>query len=249
MPFRSVVRLGSTTEINDGRIELNSPEAVKNSSDKLRMKKCFGANVKTALWWTFSGNDQMKNGITEELINISELPFPIVAKNRFGSRGRGLSLLNSKQEFDNWLAGKTTSNYIFEKYYSYNREYRLHVNSEGCFYTCRKMLQRDTPEDKRFIRNDSTCVWILEDNASFDKPVNWEQIVSECVKACSSVGLDFCAVDLRVQSSVDGHGRKRENPEFIVVEVNSAPSFGEVTAQRYIQEIPKMLMRKYEGLR
>ena len=35
------------------------------------------------------------------------------------------------------------------------------------------------------------------------------------------------------------------NPLFTIIEINSAPSFGEVTLQKYIEEIPKMLNRKF----
>ena len=47
LPFRSVIRLGSLTELDDAasvsgtRVELNSPDAIRNSSSKLKMKRCF----------------------------------------------------------------------------------------------------------------------------------------------------------------------------------------------------------------
>ena len=50
LPFRSVIRLGSTTE-SDGRLEINTAQAVKNSASKLLMKQKFTeAGVKTAQW-------------------------------------------------------------------------------------------------------------------------------------------------------------------------------------------------------
>src|SRR5690606_37664702 len=126
-------------------------EAIKNSANKLLMKQCFTKHgVKTADWWViqehvdilaYPNNAEQYN----EGINLSDLPYPIVAKHIFGSRGTGNYLLKSKEELEAWLPGKTLSNYIFEKYYNYNREYRLHVSKDGCFYTCRKMLKSDTP--------------------------------------------------------------------------------------------------------
>ena len=47
LPFKSVVRLGSTTEIEDTvvkggkRIEINSVQSIKNSASKLLMKQKF----------------------------------------------------------------------------------------------------------------------------------------------------------------------------------------------------------------
>ena len=83
----------------------------------------------------------------------------------------------------------------------------------------------------------------MENNPLFDKPANWNVVVTECVKALNAVGLDVGAIDLRIQSAKDGQ-TNRKNPEFIVLETNSAPSFGERTLEMYLQEIPKILKRK-----
>lgn len=233
LPFKSMVGFGSETKTPEGYIRLNSPDAVRNSSSKLRMKICFtNEGVKTPIWC------QNKN--LNDFIKSEKLKFPIVSKSHFGSRGRGNVLHRTKAELDKWLKDKNTEGYIFEQYMPYSREYRLHVNSEGCFYTCRKMVKKDTPDDKRWYRNDSNCVWILEENPLFDKPNNWKQIEKECVKALKSVGLDFGACDIRVQSAQ----KNKENPEFVIIEINSAPSMGEVTFEKYIKEIPIMLTRK-----
>ena len=88
------------------------------------------------------------------------------SKHIHGSRGTGNVKHDKPQDLQNWLEGKNLNNYIFEKYYTYSREYRLHVTNEGCFYTCRKMLKNGTPENKRFQRHDDNCVWILQDKVS-----------------------------------------------------------------------------------
>lgn len=261
LPFRSIIRLGSTAsieEINRERVtknlrpvnsfvECNTVDAVKNSANKLKMKECFTRDrVKTADWFTYNGT----NFITSErnnVILIENLPYPIVAKSHFGSRGVGNTLLNNQQELETWMIGKNLNRYIFEKYYNFVREYRLHIDKNGCFYTCRKMLKRDAPEANKWQRHDDNCVWILEDNAQFDKPSNWNEIIEHSVKALQSVGLDIGAVDVRVQSRLDSKDRVRENPDFIIIEINSAPSFGEVTEQKYLQRIPLILNEKYEN--
>jgi glutathione synthase/RimK-type ligase-like ATP-grasp enzyme len=246
LPFRSVVRLGSSTTLEEiyarlGRrvnlanvVECNTVQAVKTSANKLLMKQAFDrAGVKTAQWST--------------IIPTNEEMYPAVSKHIYGSRGTGNDLHQTREELTQHMVGKTFPNYIFEKFYNFSREYRLHVTSERCFYTCRKMLKRDTPEDKRWFRNDSNCVWILEDNPEFDKPVNWDAIVQEAVKALKAVGLDIGGIDVRVQSATDGRGQRRENPEFIILETNSAPSFGDITLEKYKVEIPKILRRKHEN--
>ncbi len=241
LPFRSIVRLGSTTQIGDEvsiggrRIECNTIQSINTSASKLLMKQAFQkASVITAQWWTYNNLPAKRE-------------YPIVIKHINGSRGEGNFLAKDEQEFNKIMQGKTPSNYIFEKFYNYTREYRLHVTKDGCFYTCRKMLKETTPKDKRWFRNDSNSVWVLEENPQFDKPTNWGTIVSECVKALKAVGLDIGAIDLKVQSAKTEKGKIRDNPEFIVIETNSAPSFGDITRQKYLQEIPKILKSKYES--
>lgn len=247
VPFKSVVRLGSTTRINDtitsesNRIECNTVEAIKNSANKLLMKECFDtAEVKTADWTGESNGDFIKQWANEK--------YPIVAKHIYGSRGTGNYLIKNSEELNAWLMAKDLTQYIFEKFYNYNREYRLHVTEEGCFYTCRKVLKENTPEDKRWYRNDSNCNWLLEDNDSFDKPANWNVIVTECIKALKATKLDIGCFDVKVQSANDNKGKKRPSPEFIIIESGSAPSFGKLTTEKYLEQIPKVLKKKHDSL-
>lgn len=239
LPFKAVIRLGSTTPCLPGRVECNSIEAIKNSASKLLMKRCFNqAGVRTADW--LEGRNTNANQISEQL------GFPVIAKSLYGSRGEGNSKLDSRQALESWLKGKTLSNYIFERFYTYTREYRLHVTNDGCFYTCRKLLRDGTPEKDKWHRHDSNSVWIVEENPSFNKPTNWDKIVADCIRAKNALGLDICAFDVKVQSAEDSKKRRRDNPEWIIIESCSAPSFGDVTTQKYLVEIPRVLRRKYE---
>lgn len=243
-PMNVLYRHGSTTDpvLKKYDVEINTAEAIRNSASKLRMKNKFQeAGVKTAVWYTYNGNNFMNGNAVVE----GPIEFPIVAKHIHGSRGRGNYLLNTEAEFNEWRQGKVFANYIFEKFYNYNREYRLHVTEAGCFYTCRKMLKSDTPEKDRWFRNDSNSVWIIESNPDFDKPTNWKVIEEECIKAVKATGLDVGACDVRVQSAKTGKGKDREAPDFIVLEVNSAPSMGEITLEKYREELPKIAARKF----
>lgn len=237
--FRTVIRFGSSTPTSkfNGKsnrpniaVEVNTVEACNNSASKVKMKKCFEASeVRTCKY---------KKGSSEGL------EYPIVAKLIYGSRGKGMKYLKDENDY-NQISNK--SKYIFEEFFTGVREYRLHVTKNGCFYTCRKMLKSDTPEGQRYFRNDSNSIWALETNPKFDRPVNWKQIEQECVKALKSVGLDIGACDVRVQSAKSKDGSKRKDPDFRIIEINSAPSFGEITAQKYIEIIPKIINKKYNG--
>lgn len=227
--FKSVIRLGSTTEVPKDNIEINTIEAVRNSSNKRTMKRLFDENgVRTATWW-------------ENISDISEDSLPIVAKHNYGSRGRGNYLIQNQDELDNFRNRENTGEFIFEKYHTHAREYRLHVTKNGCFYTCRKMIRRDTPEDQKWFRNDNNCVWILEENPEFNKPNNWQDMVNESIKALNTTGLDIGAVDLKVSTGTDDDN----NHDYFVVEVNSAPSFGDLTVEKYKEVLPKLLKEKF----
>jgi hypothetical protein len=130
------------------------------------MKVCFSkANVRTALWWTYSLGRFLRNSTDVETNVVSELPYPIIAKKLFGSRGEGNTKIDTAQQMQEFLLKHTRhSDFIFEVFHNFNREYRLHVNENGCFYTCRKMLKTDTPDDKKWFRNDKNSVWIVEEN-------------------------------------------------------------------------------------
>lgn len=251
MPFRSVIRFGSTTEIKDGRVEINTVGAVQNSMNKLRMKHAFdGLKVNTAKWWTFSKNRFFESG-SGESTTLEEMPYPIIAKSLYGSRGQGNTKIDTVAEMRDFINTHSKySNYIFEAFYNYAREYRLHVTEEGCFYACRKVLKKDTPDDHKWYRNDEHCNWIREDGDNtelFDKPVNWDEIVKHSVKALNATGLDVGAVDVKVQSATNSKGRKREKCEFIIIEINSAPSFGTVTEEKYKEVLPIILMKKWSS--
>jgi hypothetical protein len=248
---RSVIRLGSSTECGDtianggNRVEINTVESIKNSASKLLMKKKFTeAGIKTAMW--LSGSD-----LTAEENNLPE--FPIVAKSHFGSKGRGNTLIKSIEEFQQWKTGKNVNNYIFEKFFNYGHEFRLHITEDGCFYTCRKALKKDVPEDQKWRRHDDICVWFLEDSVEFYKPNSWDDIVANCVNALVAIGADLLSFDVKVQSPIDKNGDKREYQDFILLECNSASSMdngsGElsVCAKKYIEEIPKIIKRKING--
>lgn len=247
LPKLTLIRLGSQTVSREPgiEVEINSQKAVANSANKRLMKECFTSKqVKTAQWWSKAPEP------TDEM-------FPMVAKHLYGSRGTGNTLLNSIEEYKVFIDTHDKDMYIYERFYPFSREYRLHVTEKGCFYACRKMLKSETPEDKRWFRNDSNSIWVTEfkrinnpdgtfkafgdENPEFDKPVNWAKIEEECVKALKAVGLDIGACDVKVQSATKKNGSKREDVDFIVIEINSAPSFGQVTGIKYTEAIKQIV--------
>lgn len=270
LPFRSVMRLGSTTEVLDtvslggNIVEINTVKAIKNSASKLLMKGCFRlACVKTADWYLcVKGQLFQQMGPDQDPVAIAleKLPYPIVAKHVLGSRGTGNYKLDDQKALESFLKTRDVNNYIFEKYYNYAKEYRIHVTEDGCFYSCRKALKKGVPEKEKWQRHDDNCVWFTEkiwegdvetdqENPNFQKPVNWAEIVAECVKALESTELDIASFDVRVQAAEGEKGKVRDKCDFILIECNSASSFGAESpnthvAKKYIQTIPALATKK-----
>lgn len=249
LPYKSVVRFGSTTEVVDTianggkRIEINTVQSIKNSANKLLMKQKFQqVAVKTAEWIQFTNLETLRGWSSEK--------FPIVAKAHFGSKGKGNTLVKSAEELESWIKTHSPSSYIFEKFMNYGHEFRLHITEQGCFYACRKALKQGVAEEDKWRRHDDICVWFLEENEQFFRPNSMNDIIRDCVLALKAIGADILSFDVRVQSPTDSKGNPREYQDYILLECNSASSMdngtGElsVCAKKYIEEIRKVIIEK-----
>lgn len=252
-PFRTIVRFGSTTTPTTERygVEINSIESIRISSNKKAMKQAFNrANAKTAPWFEVNNLDDLMRQ-ARQLTNNWEAK--LVCKNHYGSKGQGNTLVSSEEELRAWNTGKTLRNYIFERFMNYGHEFRLHITEDGCFYTCRKAMRENTPENERWHFHDSTCVWLLETNERFFRPNTWNEIVRDCKRALLEIGADVLSFDVKVQTPTI-NGNPRDYQDYILLECNSASSMGDyngapsVCAQKYIREIPRIITRKASNL-
>lgn len=227
---RALIRLGSTTDKPSKfpRLEINSVGAVQNSASKIRMKNAFQkAGVITAPWCVPNNIEELNT-----FFSTFEKDCKFVTKSQFGSRGEGNQLHETAEAVRNFFTRNRYGNYVVEKFMTHSKEYRLHVDKYGnCFYACRKVHVKDTPDNQRWFRNDKNCNWIIETNPLFEKPATWDLIIKECVKALNAVGLHVGAVDVKVN----------KKGEFFILETNSAPSFGDITLQKYQEQIPVIL--------
>lgn len=60
------------------------------------------------------------------------------------------------------------------------------------------------------------------------------------MKVQRALGLDICAFDVMVSVPKKDTG----NSEWLICESCSAPSFGDITLQKYLEEIPKIINSK-----
>lgn len=225
---RAIVRLGSRTPSRQiyptqSFVEVNTVESIENSRDKLRMKECFSRyDVKQAEWLTL---DQAP------ITRMAD--FPYVGKQIIGFKGYGMQLIENDDQLRTFLRTHNNS-YFIEKFYNYAREYRIHATSDHSFLSWRKLRRADA--EQRWFFNSTNCNWVGEDHELFQRPNNWDELCNAAVMAVRSVGLDIGAVDIRVQS--------RNNPDYIVCEVNSAPQLGEVGIEHYKREITNIINNK-----
>lgn len=236
-PTRSILRLGSVTSETEG-IELNTIQAVNNSKDKKRMKELFLMNnIPTPRFYIYNTNgiqEVTRNDRDLSLVsaNLESLNYPIISKNRFGSRGLGNLKHDNVESLRNFIQNKKNriNNYIFEEYCNYCREYRVHVSDLGMFHIVRKLRRNGT--EKRWVFNNETCAWILPENPSFNTPSSLDAIALKCKAAKDAVGLTIGALDVRVNKKGD----------FSIIEINSAPCLdGEVIGRKFIDELKKLI--------
>ena len=237
VPYRVIYRMGSETPTNQifrkkipkgaKVLEINSPEACHISGDKILMKHRFEkGRIRTAKWFVISPGDHNDERIRYYLNKWDK----IIAKHKHSSKGNGIYLITSYEDYINFRKDNNSiEDFIFERYYSYTREYRIHVTKDGCFYACRKVLLNDAVD--RWHRHANNSVFLLENNLKFDKPENWDEIVLDCVHALKALNLDIAAFDVKV--SKDG--------KWIVLESNSAPALGELGIQKYTEVLNKMI--------
>ena len=246
-PIKTIYRMGSTTpteEITHRRnyIEINTADACRISGDKILMKRRFKhGHVRTPAFYMMK-NDSIEGLKARTKHRLEKWPAGIIAKRRNSSKGNGLALIKTIEDFDSFIAGKSIRElraWIFERYSTYTREYRLHITKNGCFYACRKMLRSDATV--RWHRHDENSVWITEENELFDKPANWDDIVTDCINALKSVGLDIAAFDIVVQRA------NGDNPKWLILECNSAPGLGAIGLSKYTEELNKIITQKYES--
>ena len=251
----TLLRLGSTTPWDEAEIELNTIDSIKNCSDKLKMKDLFWQNgIKSPNYFAYIPNrkqfiiclpEQQAKWLTVEQL-AEEVKFPIIAKRSFRSRGAGMEKIDDLEQLEAFIQRHITANtynqdnpYYFEEYANFTREYRVHCSSlGGYFYSCRKLIKDETPQDERWYRNDSNCNWVTETHSSFNRPETMDAIVADCNKALGALGLDIGGFDVRVNKEGDWR----------IIEANSACSFSRRTPWKYADELTKLIIQKENEL-
>lgn len=227
VPCKTILRLGSVTEkpTDKDAIEINSAYGCYISNDKHLMKQKFN-NIKIQQSEWFHSDNNIDN---------MNLKYPIICKYIHSSGGKGIYLFKTKQEVESFLKAHPIDKYVFEHYYTYTKEYRLHVSTNGCFLSYRKLLKNG--QEDRWHRHINNSTFINEANELFSKPTNWDTIVDDCMKILQYFKLDIAAFDVKVQN-------KKKNPKYIILESNTAPSITDFSCNIYKQELMNIINKK-----
>lgn len=229
--FLTLLRLGSRRRfiLPNGAPKvkrINTIDAIDICSNKQLMKKHFTrAKIKTAPWFMLSYKDKTNNKIKKMFEKYGK----IIAKHKNSSHGTGIFILETMNDYLNFKRNHDIESYIFEKYYNYSREYRIHVYKDKCFHAVRKLLKQQ--ENKNKGKHLENCVFINEQNPKFNTPETWDTIKAECIKALKACKLDLGCLDVLVNKKGD----------FLILEVNSNPGLGEKGLQIYKEFLQKEL--------
>jgi glutathione synthase/RimK-type ligase-like ATP-grasp enzyme len=178
---------------------LNPPEAVAKAKDKLSSFQAFEeAKVSHPPFFTPQTVASAKRDGT---ILVARLTTK-------GSGGEGIVIVRDGDELPKAP--------LYTKYIRKNEEYRLHVVRDKVILIQQKRKESEVEQDKdqKLIRNRDNG-WIFSVNNVVFKDENQKQdCINSSIAACRSLGLDFGAVDLVVES---------KSAKAYVLEVNTAP--------------------------
>lgn len=255
--FTTIYRMGSTTPLGaitrvPRVIEINSIDGCSISSNKIAMKKRFWhAHIRTPKFYLITSEADPEGSFFDKTRHmLTKWRNGVIAKRYNSSKGHGIFIIRNEEDIESFMEMiRRTHDYyhkwIFERFSTYSREYRLHCTRDGCFYACRKMLKNDA--DVRWHRHDENSVWITEQNELFERPECWDDLVTDCVNALKALNLDIAAFDVKVQSTDSSIERKPDwVQKYLILEVNTAPGLGEVGLQKYKETLPLVIDKKIE---
>ena len=259
-PFRVHVKFSNRSVSNSGSLVINEVEAINSSANKLKTYRkwkgtdvpyniCFPATQFIVKATTPDGADELDLEMLER-----NLPYPFVAKRILGEKKKGFYKINNDNDLIEFCRTERISNYLFEEYFEFTREYRIHVspwlksksmvygfpsngktkvicNKDGVIVMVKKKMKNNSEET---ILNRSS-----NDNVVFSTNYQSEDWMVEArklaVKAIELLGLDFGAIDVGYNSSTG---------EYRFFESNSNPGMDSMTAICYQQALKEIILAK-----
>lgn len=223
IPFtrRVLLRLGSTTELVSKYkyLEINTIAGVKTSANKITMKRAFDIAKVTHSEWISSVN---KDAI-RKFFSLHKI---LIAKHKHSSKGKNIYYIDSLESLEDLLRTVNIKDFVFEKYYFFPNEYRVHIDvNHGCFYACKKVLKEDADVEWHKHADNSIFVLVTKEHVL---PECWQKIINDCIKALKEMQLTIACFDILCS-----------NNDYIIVESNTAPSLATYGITYYSNHLRK----------
>ena len=272
LPFRSIIRLGSTTEVSKKMqskgtiVECNPIEGIINTSDKIRMKSCFTkSKINSPEWYLpviVVGDSSVCNKEYFRLPSILEENNPLLG-NKPTIIAKDIAIkddmfpLIAKINFHSRGRGMMKID---------NREQLLKLLEDvgtARKYTFEKYINYVREYRVHATRNGIfyICRKLRKEEAKdrwfFNSKNSIFKIIFEDGKwigdkiPCFTEMENHCKLALEaLKMDIAGFDVRvnATGEKFTIIEANSACSFGEHTAQHYIKMIPEVLKNKFEKL-
>ena len=145
---------------------------------------------------------------------FSNIPFSdneCVIKERFGQRGNNIIFTRFSLLISNYM----TTNHYIQHYIPFEREYRIGIDFK------RILGIREKIGDSK-IKNSKSCIYTtIKNNRGLEK---------FALKVFKKFKVDFCGIDIG-----------ECNGKYYVIEINSAPTVGEVWARKLANDLIQLL--------
>lgn len=193
---------------------INKPAAITLASNKLQ---AFIAMMDTVETPAFTASSAIAHGWLTDGKTV-------VARTKLnGHSGEGIEIMDPER-FKQNPDGVFVHAPLYTEYVKKVQEYRIHVHNGKAFFVQRKARDKDVP--------DEDVNWQIRNHANGFIYANKDVEVSDeakqqAVAACAALGLDFGAVDI-IQC--------RNGPEWVVLEVNTAPGLSGATLEKYVEQ-------------
>lgn len=223
IPFsrRVLLRLGSTTELVSKYkyLEINTIAGVRTSANKITMKRAFDvANIKHSEWISSTNKEAIR-----KFFFIHKI---LIAKHRHSSKGNDIYYIDSQDALENLFSRVNLKDFVFEKYYFFPSEYRVHVDvNHGCFYACKKVLKEDA--DVQWHKHADNSIFVLV-TKELELPECWQKMIADCTQALKQMQLTIACFDVLCS-----------NNDYIIVESNTAPSLATYGITYYSNHLKK----------
>lgn len=218
---RVLLRLGSTTPLISKYkyLELNTIRGIKASANKITMKQAFDtSDIKHSEWI----NGFNKNAVIDFFLKYKI----IIAKHKHSSKGKNIYYIDSLQLLEKLFLTVNIKDFIFEKYYFFPNEYRVHVDvNYGLFYACKKVLKEDAEIQWHKHADNSTFILITEESVL---PKCWSEIIADCMKVLRGMRLTIACFDILCSDN-----------SYIIVESNTAPCLATYGITYYTNHLKK----------